>query len=84
MAQLSRLCLAPASRINLPFPVGLLQPIVHARHASKKSGSSQSTQKNKKKGEAPKKKKKLRTTYKEYDMRDAEQFSLCDAMRFAD
>jgi large subunit ribosomal protein L1 len=38
--------------------------------------------KNKKKGEEPKKKKKQRTTYKLYDMKDAEMFSLCDAMRY--
>jgi len=40
-------------------------------------------QKNKKKGEETKKKKKARTVYKSYDMRDAEMFSLCDAMRYA-
>ena len=39
------------------------------------------SQKNKKKG-AEVKKKKARTTYKQYDMKDAEQFSLCDAMRY--
>jgi large subunit ribosomal protein L1 len=38
-------------------------------------------QKNKKKGEEPKKKKKARTAYKTYDMKDAETFSLLDAMR---
>lgn len=35
-----------------------------------------------KKKEADKKKRKPRTTYKQYDMKDTEQFSLCDAMRF--
>ena len=38
-------------------------------------------QKNKKK-DAPQKKRKARTTYKTYDLKDAEMFSLCDAMRF--
>ncbi|KAL8948577.1 MAG: hypothetical protein Q9222_005246 [Ikaeria aurantiellina] len=30
----------------------------------------------------PKKKKKARITFKQYDLKDAEQFSLCDAMRY--
>jgi hypothetical protein len=63
----------------------LFQPVFRARFASdKKSVASkgQNPQKNKKKGEITKKKKKLRTTYVEYDLKDAEQFSLCDAMRY--
>lgn len=39
-------------------------------------------QKNKKKGDAGKKKKKPSTMYKQYDLKDMDQFSLCDAMRF--
>ena len=39
-------------------------------------------QKNKKKGVAATKKKKVRTSYIQYDLRDAEKFSLCDAMRY--
>jgi large subunit ribosomal protein L1 len=38
-------------------------------------------QKNKKK-DAPQKKRKARTMYKTYDLKDAEMFSLCDAMRY--
>lgn len=30
----------------------------------------------------PKKKKKARTVFKQYDLKNAEQFSLCDAMRY--
>jgi large subunit ribosomal protein L1 len=41
-------------------------------------------QKNKKKGAAETKKRKARTTYIEYDLRDAEKFSLCDAMRYVE
>ncbi len=44
--------------------------------------SSSNPQKNKKKGEETKKKKKARTTYKQYDLKELEQFSLCDAMRY--
>lgn len=43
----------------------------------------QNPQKNKKKGEETKKKKrKARTMYRTFDMKDAEMFSLCDAMRY--
>jgi large subunit ribosomal protein L1 len=41
----------------------------------------QNPQKNKKK-DAPQKKRKARTMYKTYDLKDAEMFSLCDAMRY--
>jgi large subunit ribosomal protein L1 len=42
----------------------------------------QNPQKNKKKGVAETQKRKARTTYIQYDLRDAEKFSLCDAMRY--
>jgi len=42
----------------------------------------QNPQKNKKKGESTKKKRKPRTSYVQYDLKDAEMFSLCDAMRY--
>jgi large subunit ribosomal protein L1 len=45
------------------------------------ASKGQNPQKNKKK-DAPQKKRKARTTYKTYDLKDAEMFSLCDAMRF--
>lgn len=44
--------------------------------------SSSNPQKNKKKGEDTKKKKKTRSTYRQYDQKELEQFSLCDAMRY--
>ncbi|KAF4626506.1 hypothetical protein G7Y89_g11649 [Cudoniella acicularis] len=37
---------------------------------------------NKKKGDAPEKKKKVKTHYTQYDLRNEEQFSLLDAMRY--
>lgn len=85
LAQLSRSCLTLRSRSALIYPGGILQPFFQARHAStpaKKTGSGGNKQMNKKKGEATKKKKKARSTYLQYDMKDADQFSLCDAMRY--
>jgi large subunit ribosomal protein L1 len=60
------------------------QPQFLASYATAKIGSArgQNPQKNKKKGEASKKRRKPKTTYTQYDLRDAEQFSLCDAMRY--
>jgi len=85
MAQLSRLCLGPASRGSLQFSGGLIQSRILARYASdtRKAGSKNLTTKFKKKGETTKNKRKARSTYIQYDMRDCEQFSLCDAMRYA-
>jgi large subunit ribosomal protein L1 len=42
----------------------------------------QNPQKNKKKSVETKKKKKASSEYKQYDMNNAEMFSLCDAMRY--
>lgn len=68
-----------------------IQPLTQVRYAafkpkimSKKVVDTRSSSNNKtykKKGEVAKKKRKSRTTYTQYDMRDAVQFSLCDAMR---
>ncbi|KAL8697260.1 MAG: hypothetical protein Q9201_007213 [Fulgogasparrea decipioides] len=49
---------------------------VAVRHASGKSVGDNRAR------DQPKKKKKARITFKEYDLKDAEQFSLCDAMRY--
>jgi hypothetical protein len=46
------------------------------------ASKGQNPQKNKKKDDGGRKKKKARTTFKTYDSKDAEMFSLCDAMRF--
>ncbi|KAL8687852.1 MAG: hypothetical protein Q9218_006085 [Villophora microphyllina] len=49
---------------------------ISVRHASGKSiGDSRAR-------DQPKKKKRARITFKEYSLKDAEQFSLCDAMRY--
>ena len=85
LAQLSRFCISSNLRVGLvPFPPGF-QPRFLAPYATAKNNSArgQNPQKNKKKGEASKKKRKPKTTYTQYDLKDAEQFSLCDAMRYA-
>jgi len=56
--------------------------IVSKKEKAGLAGKGMNPQKNKKKGEETKKKKKVRTVYKQYDLKDAEMFSLCDAMRF--
>lgn len=65
------------------LPSTLLAPAFQVRHKSATSGlaKNQSTM-NKKKKDSEKKKKKPRTIYRQYDLKDTEQFSLCDAMRF--
>ncbi|KAI9744375.1 MAG: mitochondrial 54S ribosomal protein mrpl1 [Claussenomyces sp. TS43310] len=79
MAQLSRLCIASGARARLTTPSTLVRPMLQQRCASDKG--RQALQK-KKKEEAAKKKRKQRTAYKQYDLKEAEQFSLCDAMRY--
>lgn len=91
LAQLSRLCLSipkPAS----PYTSArfLSSTAALAKGAPKRiepkdkpiGSKGQNPQKNKKKGVAETKKRKARTTYIQYDLRDAEKFSLCDAMRY--
>jgi large subunit ribosomal protein L1 len=90
-AQLSRTCLSSSRQIS--HNVRLLSTsatCAAARGANaapikskrdKALGSSSNPQKNKKKGEEPKKKKKQNTMYNQPDMKQAEQFSLLEAMR---
>ena len=78
LAQLGRSCLISNLRARPQLPVSFLLPTIQQRYASKDT----STQKYKKKGEATKKKKKARTTYKQFDPKDAETFYLLDAMRY--
>lgn len=65
-----------------------IQPILRASYAakadSKGKGAAKGSnpQKKNKKDDTTKKKRKPRTTYVQYDQRDLEQFSLCDAMRY--
>jgi len=94
LAQLSRICLAsPVRQSILHLPQKALIPTFQVRHAafkprtlSKKEKAGILTappkKKSTKKGEKEQKKRKPRTTYRQYDLKDAEQFSLCDAMRY--
>lgn len=95
LAQLSRICLSssrPASAnisarfLSTTAPLAArganASKILSKQDKAKLGKSSSNPQKNKKKGEETKKKKKARTTYKQYDPKELEQFSLCDAMRY--
>jgi large subunit ribosomal protein L1 len=94
LAQLSKLCLSHPS----PAPRGLgprflsttaacasrgkFAPKILSKEKATISSKGQNPQKNKKKDDGGRKKRKARTTFKTYDSKDAEMFSLCDAMRF--
>ncbi|CZS94231.1 probable 50S ribosomal protein L1 [Rhynchosporium agropyri] len=91
LAQLSRLCLVSsrptsakisARYLSTTTPLELRGPKANSKVVVVKGKATSNPQKNKKKGEEGKKKKKARTTYIQYDPRDADQFSLCDAMRY--
>ncbi|KAI9707611.1 MAG: mitochondrial 54S ribosomal protein mrpl1 [Candelina mexicana] len=58
------------------LPQQIFLPFQQVRFAS-----GENPQKHKKK-DVGKKKKKARTTFKQYDLKDAEQFALCDALRY--
>lgn len=57
-------------------------PKIKSKKDKAKASGGSNPQKNKKKGEETKKKKKPRTTFKQYDLKELDQFSLCDAMRY--
>ncbi|RFU35309.1 hypothetical protein B7463_g1064, partial [Scytalidium lignicola] len=89
----ARLSLGASRRIGFQGSAALLNSSTQVRNygsarkiVSKKttptSTKNYNPQKNKKKGDAGKKKKKLSTMYKQYDLKDMDQFSLCDAMRY--
>lgn len=95
LAQLSRMCLPVGRQSISRTPVRLLAPTIQVRYKSRGANAppiqskaakalkaaSSNPQKNKKKDSEKKKKRKPRTTYRQYDMKDAEQFALCDAIR---
>lgn len=86
MAQLSRSPITLALRSRIPTPLTLpahqIRNYAAAAPVKVKTFASSNPQKNKKKGESGKKKKKGRTVFKQYDMKLADQYSLCDAMRY--
>ncbi|TGO26534.1 hypothetical protein BPAE_0057g00100 [Botrytis paeoniae] len=91
LAQMSRLSLSTARHTLLHAPKASI-PIVQVRHKgfkerilSKKEKSGALTGPTKsfsKRKTTEKKKKKPRTTYRQYDPKDAETFTLCEAMRY--
>jgi large subunit ribosomal protein L1 len=91
LAQLSRLCLLPRTPgarfegtrfLSATAACASKGKIISKKEKAGPASKGQNPQKNKKKDDSGRKKKKARTTYKTYDMKDAEVFSLCDAMRF--
>merc|ERR1712000_687235 len=76
LAQLSSLCLASSRPVSANITARFLSTtaVLAARGPNAAKILS--------KGEKAKMKKKARTTYIQYDQRDADQFSLCDAMRY--
>ena len=84
LAQMSRLSLATGRQTAYSLPARFLAPKIQVRFVTKakEKKPSGNPQKNKTKGVVEKKKKKGRTTYLQYDMKDSEQFSLCEAMRY--
>jgi large subunit ribosomal protein L1 len=91
LAQFSRLCLSPrisgarfegARFLSATAACASKGKIISKKEKAGTASKGQNPQKNKKKDDSGRKKKKARTTYKTYDMKDAEMFSLCDAMRF--
>ncbi|KAI9675849.1 MAG: mitochondrial 54S ribosomal protein mrpl1 [Trizodia sp. TS-e1964] len=84
----SRTCFAQFGRIIQPaFPTLRTSPLSHSilalQHIRAASGpGGANAQKYKKKDSSKKKKKKSKSTFTQYDLKDAQQFSLCDAMRY--
>ena len=75
IAQLSIVRAVHLSRPTLRSSVRFLNPFPQQRHQS-------SNPQRAKKPDAPKSKRKQRDTFVLHDLKDAEQFSLCDAMRY--
>jgi large subunit ribosomal protein L1 len=89
LAQLSRLCLSSPppttsyiSIRSLSSTVPLSRAFVEQIRSKKEKTAAAPISKYKKKDGAQAKKKKQRVTYLQYDLRDMEKFSLCDAMRY--
>lgn len=83
---MSRLCISAAPRPRIQLPAALLQPSIQLRFATGKKQKEPNVNKYADKRKAAKalekKKRKPRTTFIQYDIKDADQFALCDAMRY--
>lgn len=82
LAQLSRICLSSSRPTSVPSARLFSTTVTLASKKDKPVGKPVPSKYKKKKGEESGKKKKPRTAYRQYDMRDAEMFTLCDAMRY--
>jgi large subunit ribosomal protein L1 len=95
LAQLSRICLFSGRQPILRLPATFLGTTTQVRYGSSKQRilskaekaglvkkpATGNTMKSKKK-EDSKKKRKPRTTYRQYNLKDTDQYSLCEAMRY--
>lgn len=83
LAQLNRLCISAAPRPMIYRPTALIHNSIQQRFAAKKAaGPNKYAEKRKAQKAAERKKKKPRTAFLQYDLKDADQFALCDAMRY--
>lgn len=83
VAQLNRLCISAAPRPMVYRPAALIHNSIQQRFAAaKKSGPNKYAEKRKAQKLAEKKKRKPRTSFIQYNLNDADQFALCDAMRY--
>lgn len=82
LAQLNRLCISSAPRPMVYRPAALIHNSIQQRFAAKKAGPNKYAEKRKAQKAAEKKKRKPRTAYIQYNLNDADQFALCDAMRY--
>ncbi|OCK81010.1 50S ribosomal protein L1 [Lepidopterella palustris CBS 459.81] len=81
VAQLSKSALSSSLRPHILLPQTIFLPSQQFRGAA--TGTSANAQKYKRKDQpGAQKKKKARSTFIQYDIRDAEQFALCDAMQY--
>ena len=78
IAPFQRTCLQLVGRPQLRLPAAVFLPFLQTRSATQKKQA----QYKKKKEETKKKKKKAVTSFIQYDLKNADQFSLCDAMRY--
>lgn len=83
LAQLNRLCISSGPRPMVCRPAALIHNSIQQRFAAaKKGGPNKYAEKRKAQKAAEKKKRKPRTSFLQYDLKDADQFALCDAMRY--
>jgi large subunit ribosomal protein L1 len=63
-------------------PAALIHNSIQQRFAAQKKSPNKYAEKRRAQKAATKRKKNARTTFHQYDLKDADQFALCDAMRY--